>query len=291
MDVHSRHLRYFVAVADELSFTAAAQRLYVSQPALSKQIRVLERELGFELLHRTPQGISLTAQGAALLPHVRETLRVWDAGVLEARAVSHDELVVGMQTAVGRGIQRRAMDRFATVLPRCRVTLRIVDWADPSAGLGDGSSDVAMLWQPIPIAGLSAKTLATEPRVVAMAGDHRLAERPSVAMADLLDEPFIALPEAAGPVRDYWLATDARAGRPAVIGSVASAADEVFEAVTAGVGVVLLAEGNAALYSRPGIVTRVVHDLTPAELVIAWRTGDTRPAVTEFVKALTASTR
>lgn len=289
MDVHSRHLRYFVAVADQLSFTEAARRLYVSQPALSKQIRVLERELGFELLHRTAQGISLTAQGEALLSHVREMLRVWDAGVLEARAAGHDELVVGMQTAVGRGIQRRAMDRFATVLPRCRVSLRIVDWSDPSAGLGDGSSDVAMLWQPIPIAGLSARTLATEPRVVAMAGDHRLAAQPSVAMADLLDEPFIALPEAAGPVRDYWLATDARAGKPPVVGAVAAAADEVFEAVTAGVGVVLLAEGNAALYSRPGIVTRVVDDLTPAELAVAWRTDDTRPAVTAFVSALTTT--
>jgi DNA-binding transcriptional LysR family regulator len=287
MDVHTRHLRYFVTVADQLSFTAAARLLYVSQPALSKQIRVLERELGFELFYRTARGISLTAQGEAMLPSAHEMLRAWDAGMLAARAASHHELVVGMQTAVGRGIQRRAMERFTTAMPQCRVTLRIVDWSDPSAGLADGTSDVAFLWRPVPAPELNARTVATERRVVTMASDHQLAKRPTLAMADLLDEPFIALPEIAGPVRDYWLAIDARQGTPAVIGAVAATADEVFEAVAAGVGLVLLAEGNAELYSRPGIVTRTVDDLTPAELVIAWRTGDTRPSVTEFISALT----
>ncbi len=86
-DVHVRDLRYFVTVAEELHFTRAAERLYVSQPALSKQVRALERQLGVELFHRGPQGVTLTEAGAALLPHAREVLRTWAEGAaaLEAR--------------------------------------------------------------------------------------------------------------------------------------------------------------------------------------------------------------
>ncbi|NEA47339.1 LysR family transcriptional regulator, partial [Streptomyces sp. SID10815] len=77
-DVHIRELRYFATVAEELHFTRAAQRLYVSQPALSKQIRALERQLGVELFRRTPRGAALTEAGAALLPHARRVLADWD---------------------------------------------------------------------------------------------------------------------------------------------------------------------------------------------------------------------
>ena len=78
MDVHARDLRYFVTVAEELHFTRAAKRLYVSQPALSKQIRMLERQLGAELFERDRQGVALTPVGVALLPHARRVLEAWD---------------------------------------------------------------------------------------------------------------------------------------------------------------------------------------------------------------------
>ena len=78
-DVHVRDLRYFLAVAEELHFTRAAERLYVSQPALSKQIRALERQLGVELLRRDPRGVLLTEAGQALLPHARQVLAAWAA--------------------------------------------------------------------------------------------------------------------------------------------------------------------------------------------------------------------
>jgi DNA-binding transcriptional LysR family regulator len=80
MDVHGRDLRYFVAVAEELHFTRAAERLFISQPALSKQIRMLERQLGASLFDRGRDGVQLTPVGAALLPHAREVLAAWDRG-------------------------------------------------------------------------------------------------------------------------------------------------------------------------------------------------------------------
>jgi DNA-binding transcriptional LysR family regulator len=94
-----------------------------------------------------------------------------------------------------------------------------------------------------------------------------------------------ALPFAAGPQRDFWLAIDARAGRPPQVAAEVSAADEKLEIVSSGAAITLLAEGNADIYSREGIVCVPVSGLEPAQLAIAWRRGDRRPAVRDFVQA------
>jgi len=106
VDVHGRDLRYFLAVAEELHFTRAAERLFISQPALSKQVRALEGQLGTPLFVRDRQGVSLTAAGTALVPYARRVLGAWDeawAAVEEAKAAQRGTLVVGMSTSPGRG--------------------------------------------------------------------------------------------------------------------------------------------------------------------------------------------
>ncbi|WP_043623926.1 LysR family transcriptional regulator [Nonomuraea candida] len=285
MDVHLRDLRYFVAVAEELNVTRAAERLFVSQPALSKQLRALERQLGCRLFERVPTGVVLTRQGAVLLPVARDLLDRWNAGLAQARAAAPaGTLVIGMQTAVGRGLQQEALRRFRAAMPGWEVSLRLVGWADPSGGLSDGTSDVAFIWLPVP-PGLRTLVLATERRGVAMPDGHRLAALAEVPFEALREEPFIALPASAGPLRDFWLGLDARDDEP-VIGVTANTPEEVFEAVTSGLGVVLVAEGNAALYNRPGLAYRPVTGLPPGELAIAWRAGGVSPQVAAFVDAL-----
>jgi DNA-binding transcriptional LysR family regulator len=289
MDAHLRELRYFVATAEELNVTAAAARLYVSQPALSKQLRALERRLGLELFDRRPRGLELTAAGRALLPVAREVLSAWDEGFAVARRAGRPrQMVVGMQTAVGRDLQRPAAQRFTAAAPGWTVSLRLVGWDDPSAGLADASSDVAFVWLPVPDAGLATRVLVREDRWLAMPAEHPLAGRDEIAFADLLAEPFVALPAAAGALRDFWLGADARDGGTPVIGAEATAADEVLELVSAGAGVALIAEGNARLYERPGITFRPVTDLAPAELAIAWRRSDLRDVVRLFVDSVQA---
>jgi DNA-binding transcriptional LysR family regulator len=284
MDVHLRDLRYFVAVADELHFTRAAERLYISQPALSKQIRALERQLGFGLFDRGPRGVALTAQGETLLPPARALVRDWERALRAARSAGPGfALTVGMQTAVGRDLQRDALREFRE--RGWRVSLRLVSWDDPTAGLADGGSDVAFLWLPVPGEDLSVRVLVREPRMVALPADHPLAGRDEIDFAELYDEPFVALPRDAGALRDFWLGLDARGGRDAVVGTEAATPDDVFEAVAAGLGVALVAEGNAELYPRPGVVARPVRGLAPAELALAWRSDDRRPEVAEFVAA------
>jgi DNA-binding transcriptional LysR family regulator len=290
MDVHGRDLRYFAVVAEELHFTRAAERLYVSQPALSKQIRSLERQLGASLFVRDRQGVALTPAGTALLPHARRVLEAWEAAwtaVEEAKAAQRCTLVVGMSTSPGRGgLLPAVRSRFTATCPDAVVRLRQVGWEDPSAGLADGASDVAFVWLPLPGQDRYGHlVVAEEPRLVALPDGHRLARRDTVDFADLLDEPFLALPASAGPLRDYWLATDARDGRPVRVGAEVASTEETYEALTAGLGVVLLAAGNAPLVTLGGVTTRPVRGISPSRFALAWRRNAAGPLVRAYAAA------
>jgi DNA-binding transcriptional LysR family regulator len=290
MDVHGRDLRYFTAVAEELHFTRAAERLFVSQPALSKQIRALERQLGASLFVRDRQGVALTPVGAALLPYARRVLGDWDeawAAVETAKAVQGTTLVVGMSTSPGRGgLLPAVRSRFTAAHPDAVLRLRQVSWEDPTAGLADGSSDVAYVWLPLPDQErYHLLVVAEEPRLVAFPDGHPLAARDTVEFADLLAEPFLALPAAAGPLRDYWLATDARAGRPARIGAEVASTEETYEALVAGLGVVLVAAGNAQLITLGGVTTRPVRGITPSRFALAWPRTTANPLTRAYADA------
>ncbi|WTT09970.1 LysR substrate-binding domain-containing protein [Streptomyces zaomyceticus] len=289
-DVHVRELRSFLAVAEELHFTRAAERLYVSQPALSKQIRALERQLGAPLFDRDRRGVALTSVGTALLPHARAVLAAWEAGreaVRRAREAADRTLVVGMSTSPGRGGLLPAIrSRFTGAHPEAALRLRQVGWEDPTAGLADGASDVAFVW--LPLAGADRfrwVVVAAEPRLVALPENHPLAARERLDFADLLDEPFLALPDTGPELRDHWLALDSRNGRPPVVGGEIASADETYEALVGGLGICLVAVGNAPLLARDGVVVRPVDGVTPSHFVLAWRADDTRPLVHAYARA------
>ncbi|WP_203606619.1 LysR substrate-binding domain-containing protein [Streptomyces sp. SID11385] len=290
MDVHGRDLRYFAAVAEELHFTRAAERLYVSQPALSKQIRALEKQVGAALFERDRREVRLSAAGAALLPHAQRMLAEWEAAQeAVARAVADQAavLVVGMSTSPGRGgVLPAIRSRFTAAHPDARLRLRQVPWHDSTAGLADGTCDAAFVWLPLPDADRYRwMVIAEEPRVVAMPATHPLANREIIDFTDLLGEPFLALPHSAGPLRDYWLATDARGGRPARIGAEVASTEETYEALVAGLGVVLLAAGNTPLITLGGVVTRAVSGIAPSRFALAWRADERRPLVREYARA------
>ncbi|GAB3444432.1 LysR family transcriptional regulator [Actinophytocola sediminis] len=280
-----RDLRYFIAVAEELNFTRAASRLFVSQPTLSKQIRQLEQTLRTTLFDRDRRTVVLTAAGHALLPHAREITGRWDdaqQAVAEADAQRATTLVVGFQTRIGRGLIPAVTAKMDTLLPAWRLLFRQVSWRDPAAGLRHGEVDVALAWLPLPPdGGLSWKVVSTEDRWVALPADHRLAQHTTIPFTELADEPFIAYPRSAGAARDFWLANDHRSA-PAHVAAEAESTDEAFEAVAAGVGVVLLPAENAEIYQRSDVVYRPVADLTASQLAVVWRTRDQREAVHVF---------
>nr|WP_018505632.1 LysR family transcriptional regulator [Parafrankia discariae] len=295
MDVHVRDLRYFVAVAEEQSFTrAATQRLFISQPALSKQIRQLEQSLRTVLFYRERRAVRLTPAGEALLPYARRLTEDWEAALLavsEASARSGTTVRVGFQTRIGRGLIPAVTARMRQRLPGWKLVFRQVSWADPTVGLAHGEVDVAIAWLPVPDTGaLSWRVVAREDVWVALAPRHRLAGLLTVPFADLVDEPFIALPRTAGAQRDFWLGAAARQS-PAVIVAEAETAEESFEAVASGLGITLLSAGNAEIYHRDDVVCRPVSGLPPSELAVVWRTVDNRPFVDVFTDTCRACSR
>jgi DNA-binding transcriptional LysR family regulator len=286
MDAHLRDLRYFVAVAEELSFTrAASERLFIAQPTLSRQIRLLEASLRARLFERDHRTVRLTRAGEILLTRARLLLGQWDeaaGAVAEAAAAADMTLRVGFHTRIGRGLIPAVTARMARLLPGWKLTFRQVSWRDPTAGLAGGEVDVAISWLPVPDTGLlSWQVVATEDRWVALPAGHRLAEKAAVTLDDLSGEPFIALPATAGPLRQFWLAAGERQSPPR-IAAEAETAEEAFEAVASGLGVVLLAAGNAEIYQRDDVKCRPVTGLSPSELAVLWRTGDDREAIAVF---------
>ena len=294
MDVHLRELRYFVAVAEQLHFGRAAEQLFVSQPALSKQIRALELRLRVSLFDRDRRAVRLTDAGAALLPKARAVLAAWEQAEGELAAVTATAgatLVVGISTGLGRGLLPAVRARFAAAAPEAQLRIRQVRWDDPTGGLAtddEQRTDAAFVWLPLPEPErFQWITVATESRRLLLPAAHPLAARESIDFADLLDEPFLALPESSGPLRDYWLALDRRDGRRPVIGAEIASTDETAEALAAGLGVCLIAAGNASLFRDDAIAVRDVAGLSRSELVLAWRRGDRR----EFLRRFVAATR
>jgi DNA-binding transcriptional LysR family regulator len=288
MDAHLRDLRYFAAVADELNFTRAAERLHLSQPALSKQIRGLETALRAQLFRRDRRQVQLTAAGTVLYTVARRLLDDWNDGVAAVADAAAQEarlLRVGILTSIGRELYPGVIEHFAKRQPGWHVELRSVGWGDPTAGLSDQATDVAFVWLPVDGADVEFEVLASERRFVAISSRHPLAGRQAVEFAEIAGEPFAALPVAAGPAREFWLATGRRAGTPARVAAEVASADEVFEIVSSGAAVTLLAEGNAVVYSRPGITCIPVADLEPAQLAVAWRRPDRRLAIRDFIRA------
>jgi DNA-binding transcriptional LysR family regulator len=286
MDPHLRDLRYFIAVAEELNFTRAAnERLFIAQPTLSRQIRLLEAALRARLFERDHRSVRLTPAGEILLTRARLLLGQWDetqGAVAEAAAVAEMTLRVGFHTRIGRGLIPAVTARMTRLLPGWKLTFRQVSWRDPTAGLGSAEVDVAIAWLPVPDTGLlSWQVVATEERWVALPANHHLAERAVVTLEDLASEPFIALPATAGPLRQFWLAADERQSPPR-IAAEAETAEETFEAVASGLGVALLAAGNAEIYRRDDVICRPVAGLSPARLAVLWRAGDDRKAIQVF---------
>ena len=202
------------------------------------------------------------------------------AAALESRV-----LRVGTLTSIGRALYPAIIDHFVKRQPGWQVELRSFGWGDATGGLRDQASDAAFVWLPVDDPLIECEVLAVERRFAALSAAHPLAGRSEVGFGEIAGEPVAALPASAGPARDFWLAVSARGGVPVRVAAEVNSADEVFEVVASGAAITLLAEGNAAIYARPGIVCVPVSDLAPARLAIAWRRGDRRLAVREFVRA------
>ena len=288
MDVDTRLLRAFATVAQEGNLTRAAERLYLSQPALTKQIRQLEQLLGTPLFTRSRGGMALTEAGRELAERVPALLTAWDEARRAVRATADRAARVLRVGFLGSGANEATphiVAEFARLRPGWRAQMRQGSWGDPSAGLADGEVDVALVLLPFPgQERWRIRVLFSEPRWVALPESHPLAGQEEIPFSALRDDPFVAAPAESGVWRDFWLATEARAGRPAVIGAVTDQPDDWLSAIANGDGIALAPASAARFYSRPGIVYRPVTGVKPCQVAVASAPGsDGDPAVREFV--------
>ncbi|HEY1095149.1 MAG TPA: LysR family transcriptional regulator [Glycomyces sp.] len=290
MDVDTRLLRYFQAVAEEGNLTRAAARLYLSQPALTKQIRQLEDRLGATLFERSKAGMALTGPGAALAESLDAVLDAWsraEHAVRAAEAQASKVLRIGFLASAANEKTQRIIAAFRELRPDWRVELRQASWGAPTEALVSGEVEAAFMRVPFPDQeAFHLLELLTEPRCVAMAADHPLAQRETLAFAELVDEPFIAAPAATGAFRDHWLGAESRGGRPVKVGAVTEHPDDWLTAIANGDGIALAPASAARYYARPDIAYRDLEGVAPSTVALAWpKSLKPTPALADFIRA------
>ncbi|MGN3954235.1 LysR family transcriptional regulator [Streptomyces sp. WAC8370] len=268
--MESRPLRYFVAVAEELNFARAAERLGISPPPLSRAIRRLEAELGVTLFERTTHSVTRTPAGDVLLAEARVALDALEAAGRRARrAAEEPKLVLAVKADGDAGLLEPILARYAGEPGSVPVAVRLCGWQEQPGLLRGGEADVALVHAPFDGTGLDTETLAAEPRVAVLPADHPLAARDRLELADLgLD---------AGSVERHI--DEARRGH----GDLA----QVLTAVSLGKVVTLLPASVTARYPRPGIAYRPVLDAPPVVLSLAWLRHSRSTATAALVRAAT----
>jgi DNA-binding transcriptional LysR family regulator len=297
VNVELRHLRYFVAVAEEASFTAASRRLYVAQQVLSEQVRQLEGTLGVGLLHRSSRGVTLTPAGEAFLEGARDTLARLDRAEATARNVAGAEtgvLTVGLGTSTPGEVSSALLREFECLYPGVTVRFKSFDLAHPSAGLLDHSTDAAFVRPPVSAAEVELVAVASKTPVFVMPDTHPLAGLEEIGLHHAGGFPWIAAPlavDGCDPLawRNYWLCVPRPGGVAPVIGAVGQTKDEFRQHVMSGRGLALCWDADVTTVPAPGLAIVPGRGMPPATLSVAWRADDANPLVRHFVDVVTSA--
>ena len=293
-----RHLRYFVAVAEELHFHRAATRLHISQPPLSQQVRALEREIGVALLARNRRRVTLTAAGAAFLDDARAILAAVDRAAERAQAIAR-----GSRGTLSIGFVGSAMfgETLPTILrefrsghPDVELVLRELPTTVQISSLIGGELDVGVIRPPVESldSQIELATIQRERLVAALPTDHPLAARRRLRTADLRGEAFVILARREAP--------GLYAGLAAAMGEAGGVGDDVLEVaemqtiislVAGGFGVSLV-PWSVGQIERTGVSFVPLSGPTPTiELAVAWRPASESPVRNEFLNVVREQSR
>ncbi|WP_067534594.1 LysR family transcriptional regulator [Nocardia crassostreae] len=288
--VELRHLRYFLAVAEELHFGRAAARLHIAQPALTQQIQRLETLLGTKLFDRTSRTVALTPAGAvlrdraiALLGHAERDL----AEIMRIGQGSQGTLYLGFVPSVLPLDPLRGVREFRELFPLVEVELVEGFTSHLMERLSTGALDLAIVRDPDDRPGTTTVPLITEPYVAVLPADHPLAERAAITGAELADHPWVFFPRAAGSrAHDRNLAPVRASGRHPRIVQEATNWTIILYLVAAGFGVTVAP--RSATFTAPAsarIIPLAETDATTT-IYIAHRTGEPRPLVHNLLDLL-----
>ncbi len=285
-----RHLRYFVAVAEELHFTRAAARLGIAQPPLSQQIRQLERELEVELLWRGRRRVELTEAGRIYLSEAREILqRVSSAGVAARRAARGETgaLAVGVVASATYGVMPRVFRTFRARNPDVAFSVSVMSSGAQVDAIRGGRLQLGFVRPPFGDETLVAETVHEEPVVIVLPSGHPLAVRRALRLAELEREPFIVFPRDRRPGwLDFMMELCRAAGfQPAIAQEVPDLATAM-ALVASGVGVSLV-PGSVRDLRRTGVEYREIAAPAPrTSLVALRRPGAPAPVALRFLEVV-----
>jgi DNA-binding transcriptional LysR family regulator len=288
-----RRLRYFVAVAEELHFRRAADRLHLAQPALSQQVRKLEVEIGVDLFHRSRRGVALTPAGSIFLDEARRLLRHADEAARTARnartgtagRVRVGYLADAVPTTLVRGIAA-----FAARNPGVEIVPETIAARRGVEDVRAGRLDVAVIGLPAPADGLKVTPFATERTVAAVPDRHLLSGRASIPLEALADTPVVLLPRPTNPAfYDAVLGGCRTAGiSPHLIDVSQPQVDHALLLVASGMGVALLPESAADRYSSVGVSFRPIEPPAPTtEIALVTRAEPAEIPITAFLRIVT----
>jgi DNA-binding transcriptional LysR family regulator len=288
-----RRLRYFVAVAEELHFRRAADRLHLAQPALSQQVRKLEVEIGVDLFHRSRRGVMLTAAGSIFLDEARRLLRHADEAARMARnarlgkagRVRVGHLADAVPSTLLRGIAALAAHHPGIeIVPETVAARRGVE------DVRSGRLDVVVIGLPAPVDGLKVTPFATERTVAAVPDRHFLSGRAAIPLDALGDTPLILLPRPTNPAfYDAVLSGCRTAGiSPQVVDVSEPNVEHALLLVASGVGIALLPASAAERYSAVGVSFRPLGPFGPTtQLALVSRADAADVPIAAFIRAVT----
>ncbi|MFI9268467.1 LysR family transcriptional regulator [Streptomyces werraensis] len=295
-DPTTHQLRLFLTLARELHFGRAAQRLYMTQPSLSRQIRLLENRLGVTLVDRTSRSVRLTEAGRTLLPEAENVLTAMSR--LRSRAAEQSRRVRG-RLVLGFVAGESAMPYTHAILdeltrrhPAVSVELRLLTFGDQFERLADDDVDAALLRPPLP-PPLRTMTLAVEPRVACLPSSDPLADpavgRP-LTLTDLAEHRMVDMPASVSRTWwDDWTVNPRPDGTPVQYGPVVTDIEGLLTEVARGRAISFLPEAARRLYPRPGIHYVHVTDAPMSSAALAWLPGrHERPTVAALLDAARA---
>lgn len=286
MDIELRHLRYFIAVAEELHFGRAARRLHLAQPPLSQQIRKLEEILGCQLFLRTSRAVRLTAAGEAFLERARRTLRNVKDDMEEARGIGRGEqglLRVGFISSAMLTAIPRTFGVYHGRFPKVQLQLFESYTASVMRSLLSGEIDVGILRDGGPSNGLQVEPIYSEPYVAVLPRQHPLAANKSITAAALRDEPFVFHTPSAGTraFEKPMSLCEEHGFRPRIV-QEAPQWLTLLRLVGAGLGVTIAPACVERIVMNDVVCVRLRGATVRSDLEIAHRTGEDRMLVHAF---------
>ncbi len=286
-----RHLRYFVAVAEELHFGRAAKRLAIAQPPLSQQIKQLEEEIGVVLLTRTKRQVNLTAAGEIFLTEARKSLAQAEYAVRAARRAARGEigqLAVGFVSSAVYGKIPFIFRLMHTRYPEVSLILQDLSSEEQVEAVKVGRIDVGLIRPPVTAAeNLSLRVIWREPLMVVLPEGSWLTKQKEIAMESLAEESFIQIPRHVAPsFYDQFIGICTRAGFTPKIVQEARTTPTIVNLVAGGMGVSILPASLKSL-QRSGVVYRPLRAPAPTtDMAVIWRNDDPSPILQAFLEVI-----